>query len=193
MISLMVARSDPENYGELVNLQFPRSRQIAGPIQIDNLINQDVEISQTLSLLRQRGSNVDFGALVILPLEDSLLYIQPIFVTAEDGGIPELKRVAVVQGEDVAFEVSFEEALTQLFDLDAPEPPEAPTPPEQPGPGPDDQPPTGGQGELERVVNEAGRVYDQAQEALADGDFETYGRLVERLGRLLQQANDLSQ
>ena len=193
MISLMVARSDPENYGELVNLQFPRSRQIAGPIQIDNLINQDVEISRTLSLLRQRGSNVDFGALVILPLEDSLLYVQPIFVTADDGGIPELKRIALVQGEEVAFEVSFEAALTQLFELDAPEPPETPTPPEQPGPGPGDQPPTGGQGELERIVDQAGRVYDQAQEALADGDFETYGRLVERLGRLLQQANDLSQ
>jgi len=194
MISMMVARSDPENYGELVNLQFPRSRQIAGPIQIDNLINQDVEISQTLSLLRQRGSNVDFGALVILPLEDSLLYIQPIFVTAEDGGIPELKRVAMVIGEEVAFEVSFEEALKQLFDLEAPAPPETPTPPTDPGPGPGEEPPTtGGQGELERIVDEAGRVYEQAQGALADGDFETYGRLVERLGRLLQRANDLSQ
>ena len=184
MVALMVARSDPANYGEFLTLDFPSGKQVPGPIQVDNAINQDVEISQTLTLLRQGGSTVDFGSLVILPVEDSILYVQPLFVTAESVGIPELKRVVLALGEDVVMEETFEEALASLFGVGT-EPPETPDPE-----------PTGGDGEpepepsstLEQLIAEAGRVYQQAQEALSDGDFEAYGRLIERLGRIIAEA-----
>ncbi|MDQ4029356.1 MAG: UPF0182 family protein, partial [Actinomycetota bacterium] len=197
MVALMVARSDPENYGEIMTFEFPRTRQVPGPLQVDNLINQDFEISQDLSLLRQGGSDVDFGSLVILPIEDAILYIQPLFVTATDqtgGGIPELKRVVLVFGEDVVMEETFDEALATLFELEEPpvvaeEPPDAP-------PQPPDEGPDGGQpanDELTRIVQQAGAVYERAQQALQAGDFETYGRLIDRLGNLIARAEALSQ
>lgn len=180
MIAFMVARSDPEDYGEMLTLEFPRSIQVPGPIQVDNAINQDVEISQTLTLLRQGGSNVDFGSLVILPIEESILYVQPLFVTAETVGIPELKRVVVALGEEVAMEETFEEALATLFGLAEPAPEE---PSEPPPDGEPEEP-----GDLRALIEQAADLYDRAQAALADGDFETYGRLIERLGRVLAEA-----
>ncbi|MFN2525731.1 MAG: UPF0182 family protein [Actinomycetota bacterium] len=179
MIAFLAARSDPEQYGELVTLQFPRQVQVPGPLQIDNLINQDVEISETLTLLGQRGSTVAFGSLVTLPIGESILYVQPLFVTAENVGIPELKKVVMVHGQDVVMADSFDQALSDLFDLDvAPEPP---PPPEG------EEPPEGDRG-LARVLAEAAELYERAQEALAAGDFETYGRLIEQLGDLLEGA-----
>jgi uncharacterized membrane protein (UPF0182 family) len=185
MISLIVARSDPEDYGQLINLQFPRQLRVPGPAQVNATINQDVEIAQNLTLLRQEGSQVMFGSLVTLPIEDSILYVQPVFVRSEGIAIPELKRVVVVFGEEAVMEESFEEALAGVFGLEAPEAPTEPQP--EPGPGEEPAPPTGG-GRLQEIVAEAGRLYERAQAALADGDFETYGRLIQRLGRLLEQA-----
>jgi uncharacterized membrane protein (UPF0182 family) len=201
MVALMVARSDPENYGEILSFEFPRTRQVPGPLQVDNLINQDFEISQDLSLLRQGGSDVDFGSLVILPIEDSILYIQPLFVTATDqtgGGIPELKRVVLVFGEEVVMEETFDEALATLFDLEQPpvvaqdeeQPPPDGQPPPDAGPG---GAPQGARAELARLVQQAGTVYERAQQALQAGDFETYGRLIDRLGELIARAEGLSQ
>jgi uncharacterized protein len=185
MISFMVARSNPGTYGELINVQFPRQRRVPGPAQINATINQDFEIAQNLTLLRQEGSQVTFGSLVTLPIEESILYVQPVFVRAEGIAIPELKRVVVVFGEEAVMEESFEEALASIFGLEAPQAPTEPQP--EPGPGEEPAPPTGG-GTPQEVIAEAGRLYERAQAALADGDFETYGRLIERLGRLLEQS-----
>jgi uncharacterized membrane protein (UPF0182 family) len=215
MISLMVARSDPANYGELNLFQFPSSNPPLGPVQVDNIINQDIEISRELSLLRQGGSNVELGSLVILPIEESILYVQPLFVTAtsETGGIPELGRVVLVLGEEVVFADTFGEALATLFGITEPiagvdEPVEEPPVGEQPvgeqpdgeqpdGGEPDGQPtggqPAGSQGRLADLIAQASRIYDRAQQALQAGDFETYGRLINRLGNLLEEAQGLSE
>ena len=180
MISLFVARSDPGRYGELLTLQFPRQRVVLGPVQVDNLVNQDVEISQTITLLDQEGSNVSFGALVIVPIEQSLLYVQPLFVTAEDGGIPELKKVVLVLGEDIALGDSFDQALAELFGpVPGSEPSPTPSPGEQPKPEP--------VGELAELIARAGALYERAQEALRAGDLASYGRLIERLGDVLEE------
>jgi uncharacterized protein len=194
MISLLVASSDPDSYGEITTLQFPRNLAVLGPQQVDNLINQDVEISQTLSLLRQRGSDVQFGSLVILPIDDALLYVQPIFVTAggtsttPTGGIPELKFVAMVLGEDVVMESNFGDALTALFGSDVEQPDDG-----EPTPGPS---PTGGEteppAEVEDLIAEAAQLYEDAQAALSAGDFEEYGRLIEELGDILSQLEELT-
>jgi uncharacterized membrane protein (UPF0182 family) len=187
MIALMIARSDPGHYGEFLTLDFPSGKQVPGPIQVDNAINQDVEISQTLTLLRSGGSTVDFGALVILPVEDSILYVQPLFVTAESVGIPELKRVVLALGENVVMEETFEGALNSLFGLNV-QPTDVPTPE---GPGGNQKPPP--TSTLQKLVAQAGQVYEQAQQALSDGDFKTYGRLIEKLGRIIAQAEKLAQ
>jgi uncharacterized protein len=197
MVSIMVARSDPESYGELLALEMPSQSQVNGPEQAFSLINQDVEVSQARTLLGDRGSVVSFGSLVILPIEGSILYVQPMFVTADNLGIPELKKVALVLGDEVVFEDTFDEALAQLFDLEAPDDGEEPAEPEEPAvPGEPEEPeepelPVDSP-ELAAIVEEAGRVYEEAQQALAAGDFEEYGRLIEELGRLLDQAASLT-
>jgi uncharacterized membrane protein (UPF0182 family) len=189
MISTLVARSDPANYGELISLEFPPSRTVLGPQQVENLINQDVEVSRTLTLLGQRGSSVAFGSMVILPIDQSLLYVQPLFVTAENVGIPELKKIAMVQGEDVVLSDSFDEALVDLFGVDdTPEPPLPIDPGEESDPSDDEPPPIDPEGRLARLIERAGNLYDEAQEALADGDFARYGELIEELGRVLTRA-----
>ncbi len=188
MIAFMAGRSDPGHYGELVNLQFPRQITVPGPVQVDNLINQDVEISRELTLLGQQGSNVSFGSLVILPIEDAILYVQPLFVTASDGGIPELKKVVMVLGEEVVMEDTFEDALASLFDLEEPTQPERPDAPDRLDRREPDQPDDGGE-PSSRVLEQAARLYERAQDALAQGDFATYGRLIDRLGRLLERAS----
>jgi uncharacterized protein len=201
MNAILVARSDPENYGELLTLDFPSNSAIEGPAQINNLINQNEEISQQITLLSDRGSEIIFGSLVNLPINDSILYVQPLFIEAAGsatettstagggGGIPELQSVILVYGEQVVQGESFDEALAELFDLDAPV-----TPPEEGEPTDEEPPevdPTAPE-DLRAVVEEAGRVYAEAQQALSDGDFEAYGRLIEELGALLEQAEALS-
>lgn len=189
MVSLMVARSDPEAYGELVALTFPASNPPNGPGQVANLIRQDEEVSQAETLLGQQGSDTFFGSLIVLPIEDAILYVQPFFVEAEDVGIPELKRVAVVLGDDVVFEETFDAALAQLFDLEEPDDTDEPGEEEPSEPGDPGEPASP---ELAGLVEEAGRVYEAAQDALARGDFEEYGRLIERLGALLDEAGLLT-
>jgi uncharacterized membrane protein (UPF0182 family) len=195
MVAILAARSDPDRYGEIFTLEFPRQTLVPGPVQITSLINQDEKISPTLSLLRQRGSLVSFGSLVTLPIAESILYIQPLFITAEDVGIPELKFVVLVSGSEVVMGGTFEEALEELFaagvDLGE-EPTDEPTeePTEEPE-EPTEEPGDTGNAELDRLIERASGIYERAQEALADGDFETYGRLIEQLGRLLERAQNL--
>jgi uncharacterized protein len=190
MISFFTANSGPgAAYGELRVLQFPRQRVILGPIQVNNLINQDPTISQELTLLSQAGagSRVIFGSLVTLPIEQSILYVQPLFVTAENVGIPELKRVIVVFGDRAVMTETFEEALSELFGVPA----EGGGGEKPGGGGKGGGKPSPGQSELEQLIHQAARLYDQAQAALQAGDFETYGRLIERLGKVLKRAEAL--
>jgi uncharacterized membrane protein (UPF0182 family) len=193
MVSSLIGRSDPGHYGQLVSLQFPRTINIPGPQQVDNLINQDVSISETLTLLNQRGSKIQFGSLVILPIGNSILYVQPLFVQAENVGNPELKKVALVLGQKVVLADNFDQALKDL--LGSLEPP-TPTPNPSVSPGPNPSPSPGGNGggnpELDRIVAKAGNLYRQAKAALAAGDFAKYGALIDRIGTLLQRAQALS-
>ena len=190
LISFLVARSDPENYGELISLEFSRERTVLGPTQVDNLINQDVQFSQERTLLERGGSVLQFGAQVILPLEDTLLYIQPVFVTAENVGIPELKRVALVYNEQVVVEETFEDSLAKLFGVAQPEEPTEPEKPTKPG-KPEEPTKPGTDKELRALIDKAGKVYADAQDALKAGDFEEYGRLIDELGELLQRAEEI--
>jgi uncharacterized protein len=115
MISWFAARSDGENYGKLLLYKFPKDKLVYGPLQIEAKFDQDSEISQQLTLWSQQGSRVTRGNLLVIPIEDSLLYIEPLYISAEKGQLPQLKRVLVSDGERVVMEENLGEALNVLF------------------------------------------------------------------------------
>ncbi|MDZ4384539.1 MAG: UPF0182 family protein, partial [Nitrospirota bacterium] len=110
----MVARNDGEFYGQLVVYRFPKQKLVYGPMQITNRINQDAEISRQISLWDQRGSEVIRGSLLVIPIEEALIYIQPIYLRAEGGKIPELKRVIVAYENRIAMEETLDSALASV-------------------------------------------------------------------------------
>ena len=111
----MAARSDGEHYGKMVVYRFPKDRLVYGPKQIVARINQDTEISRQVSLWDQRGSQVIQGTLLVIPVESSLIYVQPLYLRAETGKIPELKRVIVAYENKIAMEETLERALARIF------------------------------------------------------------------------------
>jgi uncharacterized membrane protein (UPF0182 family) len=112
----MAARCDGDHYGQIIVYTFPRDRLVFGPRQIDARIDQDAYISQQLTLWGQHGSDVIRGSLIIVPIEDSLIYVQPLYLVAtEKGGLPELRRVIVAYGNDVVMEETLEAAIQRLF------------------------------------------------------------------------------
>ena len=115
MRSWLAARSDPPHYGKLIALDFPKAKLVYGPKQIDARIDQDAFISQQLSLWNQRGSQVIRGSMLAIPIEKSLLYIQPLYLAAEKGSLPELKRVIVAFGNQIAMEETLELSLQRIF------------------------------------------------------------------------------
>ena len=115
MRAWLAARSDGANYGKLIALEFPKATLVYGPKQIDARIDQDTVISQQLSLWNQRGSQVIRGSLLAIPIEKSLLYVQPLYLAAEQGSLPELKRVIVAFGNQIAMEETLEQSLQRVF------------------------------------------------------------------------------
>ena len=115
MIAWLAARSDPPHYGKLVLYEFPKGKLVFGPRQVEARIDQDAFISQQLSLWGQAGSQVIRGGLLAIPIEESLLYVQPLYLAAERGRLPELKRVIVAYGNRIAMDETLEASLQQLF------------------------------------------------------------------------------
>ena len=111
----MVARSDGDNYGKLDVYMFPNQKLVDGPSQIVARINQDAEISRQISLWDQRGSSVIQGTLLVIPIEESLVYVRPLYLKADAGKIPELKRVIVGYEDNIAMERTLDEALKKIF------------------------------------------------------------------------------
>ncbi|HLR91414.1 MAG TPA: UPF0182 family protein [Balneolaceae bacterium] len=115
MIAWIAAKSDPENYGELVVFKLPKERLIYGPAQIDARIDQDPEISRQIALWDQRGSRVIRGNLMIIPIEDSFLYVEPVFLIADGVEIPQLQRVIVSIGDHISMQPTIEQAIFDMF------------------------------------------------------------------------------
>ena len=119
MIAWLAARSDPPNYGSLVVYNFPKQKLVYGPRQIDARIDQDPIISQQLALWTQRGSTVIRGSLLAIPIEQSLIYVQPLYLAAAEqgqgGALPELRRVIVAHGNQIAMEPTLEQSLARIF------------------------------------------------------------------------------
>ncbi|MFQ5475097.1 MAG: UPF0182 family protein, partial [Candidatus Nanoarchaeia archaeon] len=115
MIAWMAARSDGDNYGKLLLYQFTKDRLIYGPLQIEAKFDQDSKISQQLTLWSQQGSRVARGNLLVIPIDDSILYVEPLYLQAEQGQLPQLKRVLMSDGEKVVMEETLSDALEALF------------------------------------------------------------------------------
>lgn len=115
MIAWLAAKSDPGSYGELVAYKLPKDRLIYGPAQIEARIDQDPEISRQIALWDQRGSRVVRGNLMVIPIENSFLYVEPVFLLADGVDIPQLQRVIVAIGDNIAMQPTIEGAMLELF------------------------------------------------------------------------------
>lgn len=183
----MVARCDPENYGQMVVYRIPKQKQIFGPKQIIGRINQDAEISGQLTLWGQRGSKAVFGTMLLIPIKESLLYVQPLYLQAETGKIPELKRVIVAYGEDrIAMGETLEQSLNKLFGNAAPS---TQTPPETLANAAQPQAQTQpvSTTATSSLAAQALQQYDRAEQALREGNWARYGDELKRLRTTLEE------
>jgi uncharacterized membrane protein (UPF0182 family) len=179
MIAWLAARSDPPHYGRLLVFDFPKQKLVFGPRQVDARIDQDPVISQQLSLWNQRGSSVIRGSLLAIPIDQSLIYVQPLYLAAsEQGALPELRRVIVAYGNQIAMEPTLQQSLARLFGGRPAGPPAAAAPPSAAAP----EGPTGGRALAQR----AWEIWTRAQDALRRGDWATYGAEQKRLEETLR-------
>ena len=199
MSGLLLARNDGENYSELVLFQLPKGRQIPGPFQVDAQIEQDGKISQDFALWSQSGSTVNRGNMFVVPIENSFLYVKPIYLEAQAGSIPEVRRVIVAYGVPdgdgvrIAYQATLAEALEELFGkvLEGPKGGED-------GEGTDgkpiDTPPVdpGTQTESELIAL-AAKAFENAQLAQRSGDWAAYGRYVDQLEKYLDELMKLAE
>jgi len=188
-ISWLAARCDGENYGKLLVYRFPKERLVYGPSQVENRIGQDTVITEQLALWGRGGSRVIRGNLLLIPLGKSILYVEPVFLEAETGGLPELKRVIVVAGERIAMEPTLKESLAAIFGTEVPPPAPAPAPTPTPAPPVPGEPIPA---DIAGLILEAQQHYDQAQEFLKAGDWTGYGRELEALEAVLNQLAELA-
>jgi uncharacterized membrane protein (UPF0182 family) len=192
MIAWMAARCDEPNYGKVLVFTFPKQRLIYGPQQIESRIDQDTGISQQLTLWDQGGSKVIRGTLLVIPVGNSVLYVEPLYLAAEaGGGLPQLKRVIVSYSDNVVMEPSLDAALTKIFGgtvstaagqaARAGTTVSAQTPAEARGQAPRSA------SDLQSLAREANQHYERAQQLLRQGDWAGYGEEIRKLGEVLKR------
>lgn len=207
LIAWMAGRSDSPHYGELIVFRFPKQELIFGPLQIESRIDQNPEISAQITLWDQGGSEVIRGNLLVLPVDNSLLYVEPLYLQAEQGQIPELKRVILASGDRIVMRETLDKALLALFEgeaavdelVEAPDveaqpaaeaQPEsaagatpAPAPVEVEAPATDD---------VSQLALTASQHYEAAQAALSEGDWATYGAELDQMKAALDKLVELT-
>lgn len=174
MIAWMAARSDGDNYGNALLYEFPKQKLIYGPFQIEARIDQNPDISQQLTLWSQKGSRVIRGDLLVIPINNSLLYVEPVYLRAEQGQLPELRRVIVAYEKEVVMRPTLEAALAALFQQEV-SPQVA-----QPQPStPIDADST--------LIQQAAEAFKRAETAQREGNWAEYGRYQQQLKNIIQQ------
>ena len=191
LASWMVARSDGANYGKLAVFQFPKQTVIFGPRQVAARINQDQVISPQITLWNQQGSEVIQGTLLVIPIEESLIYVRPLYLRAAGGHIPELKRVIVAYQNNIVMDETLDAALARIFPGGpaGPKPgiavaegtPAATAPP--PAPGQPAAPST----EVATLAEQARAHYQRALQAQREGNWALYGEEIRKLGEVLER------
>ena len=192
MSAFLVADSTPDRYGRLLDYRMPQGSLVEGTGQVGNRIDQDDEISQQFTLWRGQGSSVVLGDMLVVPVDESVLYVQPVYLEAEQGGLPEFRRVVVVHGDDIEWDDSLEGALAKIFgsaDSVAPVPDDQPDG-EEAVPEPDETVPLSQT--VKELLSEASDTFDRANEALRSGDLAGYQRLIEEAAALVERALNTS-
>ncbi|MBE7382125.1 MAG: UPF0182 family protein [Leptolyngbya sp. SIO1E4] len=191
MVSWMAGRSDGDNYGKLLLYEFPKQQLVYGPSQIEARIDQTPEISQQLTLWSQEGSRVIRGDLLVIPIEQSLLYVEPVYLRAEQGELPELKRVIVAYGNEIVMGETLDEALTDIFGDRTSPPASTAEPTTPPSPETSLAPPAtlNLPAAVTNQIQAALDAYEAGREALQQGDWEAYGQAQAELENILNQLN----
>ncbi|MEL6489422.1 MAG: UPF0182 family protein [Cyanobacteria bacterium J06621_3] len=188
MVAWMAARCDGDNYGQLVLYEFSKQVLVYGPQQIEDRIDQNPEISSQLTLWDQQGSSVIRGNLLVLPIDQSLLYFQPIYLEAAkrpgERSLPELKRVIVAFKDTIVMSNTLPEALEAVFGDSSGNSTTRSENPTQPSSAP---PSAGDPESTSELVQAAIEAYEQGEQALQAGDWAAYGQAQQRLGTLLEQ------
>jgi len=193
----MVARSDADHYGKLLVFQFPKQKIVYGPKQINGRINQDQVISPQITLWNQQGSSVIWGTLLVIPIDESLLYVRPLYLRSPEGRIPELKRVIVAYQSQIVMAETLVDALSQIFGatirkalapdrLDSTATSVVQTAPE-PGTPLVEAPSTATDSGYAALVAEFRQHVDRADKALRDGDFALYGEEWKKIKAVLEK------
>ncbi len=180
----MVARSDGGNYGKLAVFQFPKQTVIFGPKQIAARINQDQVISPQITLWSQQGSEVIQGTLLVIPIEESLIYIRPLYLRADGGQIPELKRVIVAYQNTIVMEETLTEALERILPGGRPAAPAAGS--EASAAPPVERAPQADTTSLS-LAEQARAHYARALQAQREGNWALYGEEIKKLGEVLER------
>ena len=178
MTGLLMARNDGDKYGELILYQLPKDRIIYGPMQIESQIDQTPEISKEFSLWNSAGSTYIRGNMFVIPIEDSLIYVEPVYLEAANtGSLPEVKRVIVAYGDRIAYEPTLAQALDSLFGTGT----GTEAAPETSTPGINDQLST------EQLIQMANEAFKNATAAQQSGDWTSYGQYLKQLEQYLNQ------
>ncbi len=171
--------NDGKQYGKLVVYRFPKDKLVFGPKQVIGRINQDAEVSRQISLWDQRGSTVIQGSLLAIPIEESLLYVRPLYLKADTGKIPELKRVIVSYENKIAMEETLEAGLAKLFGSSI----------DQQVKSEDETITSISQSDssMENLLKQAIEAYNTAVRAQKEGDWARYGEEIKKLGEILNK------
>ncbi len=187
MIAWLAVKNDGENYGQLVQYDFPSGQIIEGPMQVEGIISQDTIIGPQLNLLATGGnSNVVRGSLLTIPVEDSLLYVEPIYIRAANANaLPEMKKVIVYYKNKVVMEDTLEQGLERIFQLKQNQPqPEKPQQPEQPA--------IGAKEDAAALIVRANEAFRLSQEAMKSGNWTEYGTRLKELEDMLNRLNTMT-
>jgi len=181
----MVSRSDGDHYGRLMVFQFPKQKVVFGPRQVVARISQDQVISPQITLWNQQGSEVIQGTLLVIPIEESLVYIRPLYLRAAGGRIPELKRVIVAYQNQIVMEETLEAGLARIFPPTAGAP--AAAEPRPAGAAVPEEAAAAPVTEMATLAEQAREHYRRALAAQREGNWALYGEEIRRLGEVLEQ------
>lgn len=183
MTAIMMARNDGNRYGQLLVYKFPKNKTVYGPMQIEAQIDQNTEISKEFSLWNSSGSKYRRGDLFVIPINHSIMYVEPVYLEASNQAIPEMKRVIVAYGDKIAYESTLEDALADLFGED-----------ENSGQSQSASASSGkknsGKSNTKELIQKANEAYENAVNAQKSGNWKKYGDYLDELEKYLNQLED---
>jgi uncharacterized membrane protein (UPF0182 family) len=189
MIAWMSAGCDPDNYGKITVYMLPKQKLVYGPMQIDARINQTPDISQQLTLWNQQGSRVIRGNIFVIPVEDSILYVEPLYLQSEQTELPELKRVIVAYGSKIAMEKDLATAINTVFGKQAGQD-QGQSNIQKPGAANQDETQPSGTSvpaSVNELADKANQQFSEAEQKARSGDWAGYGQAMDKLKKTLTE------